>query len=79
MREKRVYVVNTLKDYNLTEICCISRIYYIIDGSREILKLVVLYNGIIRCINGIPVINMLAFHSETELYCSTQFAHVHTI
>lgn len=42
-------------------------------------ELVVLYNGIIRCINGIPVINMLAFHSETELYCSTQFAHVHTI
>lgn len=51
----------------------------IIDGSREILKLVVLYSGIIRCINGIPVINMLAFHSETEIHCSTQFAHVHTI
>lgn len=70
MREKRVYVVNTLKDYNLTEICCISRIYYIIDGSREILKLVVLYNGIIRCINGIPVINTvgLPFRNRALLF-----------
>lgn len=49
---------------------------------RRILRdfeLVVLYNGIIRCINGIPVSICWPFHSETELYCSTQFAHVHTI
>lgn len=68
MREKRVYVVNTLKDYNLTEICCISRIYYIIDGSREILKLVVLYNGIIRCINGIPVINTAGLSIQKQSF-----------
>lgn len=42
----------------------------IIDGSREILKLVVLYNGIIRCINGIPVINTvgLPFRNRALLF-----------